>query len=737
MSGMKREMENSGFHVIWSEEKRIVVQRVPVLLTLLNTSGMLFCLQGMFREEMSYIPLVVMIVLAVAAAYFMGKNRKCLLIGIGFGAGLFGITQFVAGSYFFAGAADFLNRILAQYNYITGKTVDYFVVPQCNNMTVAYFCFMGWLAVILAGYLQQLTQRKHPIILFLCWMPVLAGGIYLQLTLDGILIAWAAASVTGAFAYGQTETKEDRVLAVAIIVVLAGLIGISGWYFRVVSYQPSERIEAMKKSMIKQVEHSRFGVPDYPEGDLEGNVNTSSETRLKVHLSSEARIYLKGYTGSIFEDSGWSLLEAKAYGKKYEGMIREYQYRLFHPLAQLSCYMEAAEQVEGAGIAGEKIDVTVENTSASQKYTYLPYGVSFESLTALNGIYQDVYVLSKGKEKQKQSYQVNVTKQDALIGYQGMQWLNDEADVNEETANYRMSEADYRKFVYKNYLAIEEEIESKWKKELSEVSFHLMDITKEVRDILLKWGEKESQWTPMEYATYGTLLYRYYGIPARYIEGYLAEGKGDLDITARNAHAWVEVYKDGVGWLPVDVTPGFYGEISAPEVLKQQQTTVNQGQKTEENVKKEEKKEESATHNVAWFRILFIALGILAAVILIVLLAFWIYYRRVWKRRQRELSEGDVVDRLRCLSSYLYELTRYLSMEEEALSAGVKNVLSVLWYSLTPEKILEETHVSEVETEVEVLQKQIWKKAGRIEKYLLRYWHHLEFPVMEKYKEQK
>ena len=53
-------------------------------------------------------------------------------------------------------------------------------------------------------------------------------------------------------------------------------------------------------------------------------------------------------------------------------------------------------------------------------------------------------------------------------------------------------------------------------------------------------------------------MYRALGIPARLVSGVLAETVADTPVEIRrlNEHAWVEVYIDGVGWLPVEVTPG-------------------------------------------------------------------------------------------------------------------------------------------------------------------------------------
>ena len=64
--------------------------------------------------------------------------------------------------------------------------------------------------------------------------------------------------------------------------------------------------------------------------------------------------------------------------------------------------------------------------------------------------------------------------------------------------------------------------------------------------------------TTYQYATVAALALRYYGIPARYVEGYTvktAEGEPE-NVDASAAGAWVEVYQDGVGWLPLALTPG-------------------------------------------------------------------------------------------------------------------------------------------------------------------------------------
>ena len=60
------------------------------------------------------------------------------------------------------------------------------------------------------------------------------------------------------------------------------------------------------------------------------------------------------------------------------------------------------------------------------------------------------------------------------------------------------------------------------------------------------------------YASAMAVMGRIAGLPTRYVEGYLAR-PGLEALTGENAHAWVEVYFKGVGWIPFDATGGTRG----------------------------------------------------------------------------------------------------------------------------------------------------------------------------------
>ena len=85
-------------------------------------------------------------------------------------------------------------------------------------------------------------------------------------------------------------------------------------------------------------------------------------------------------------------------------------------------------------------------------------------------------------------------------------------------------------------------------------------VTPEGEDFALYFLRSSRQGYCIHFATAATLMLRALDIPARFTSGFVATvekeaiGKA-IELTDRNAHAWVEVYYDAVGWLPLEVTP--------------------------------------------------------------------------------------------------------------------------------------------------------------------------------------
>ena len=80
------------------------------------------------------------------------------------------------------------------------------------------------------------------------------------------------------------------------------------------------------------------------------------------------------------------------------------------------------------------------------------------------------------------------------------------------------------------------------------------------------------------FAATATLMYRLYGIPARYVTGYKVEPSDFKEqtysgsfqkivpqavVTDESAHAWVEIFLEDYGWTPIEVTPASDGSTVA------------------------------------------------------------------------------------------------------------------------------------------------------------------------------
>ncbi len=76
----------------------------------------------------------------------------------------------------------------------------------------------------------------------------------------------------------------------------------------------------------------------------------------------------------------------------------------------------------------------------------------------------------------------------------------------------------------------------------------------------------------MHYASAAVMILRELGVPARYASGYVVNGSSFARagnnyravILDNRAHAWAEIYLEGIGWVPVEVTKGYSTLLPAP-----------------------------------------------------------------------------------------------------------------------------------------------------------------------------
>lgn len=103
----------------------------------------------------------------------------------------------------------------------------------------------------------------------------------------------------------------------------------------------------------------------------------------------------------------------------------------------------------------------------------------------------------------------------------------------------------------------------------------------------------------VQYAAAAVMMFRYYGIPSRYVEGYLltpetvkeAGTAETVTVSQKYAHAWPEIYLDGIGWIPVEVTPKYENVMGTP-YYETQETAVSNSSSSDQSLENDDKKKQ-------------------------------------------------------------------------------------------------------------------------------------------------
>lgn len=103
-----------------------------------------------------------------------------------------------------------------------------------------------------------------------------------------------------------------------------------------------------------------------------------------------------------------------------------------------------------------------------------------------------------------------------------------------------------------------------WMRENTSYNLELPELPKNIDPVEYFLGTSRQGYC-MHYASASVMILRELGVPARYVSGY-AVGSYRQDGTTKkyeavvkdsDGHAWVEIYLEGFGWIPVEVTKGY------------------------------------------------------------------------------------------------------------------------------------------------------------------------------------
>ena len=291
-----------------------------------------------------------------------------------------------------------------------------------------------------------------------------------------------------------------------------------------------------------------------------GPLNYTGRTVLRVLSDYSGWTYLRGSSLAVYEDGIWKALPDGTYKDYWSGQEPEVS-----PL-YLPATLRPTSRV---------YTITVDNIGATGACVYTPYFLRPQDANETGMLpVEDTYF---ARRQGQWSHTMTFADRDPMA--KG-------ADPAQSAA------LAYAEYVYDNYLDVPEDLRktleiytSMWYLQQG-VSLSYYEAVKSIRPYFLaeQFGtylgalcqyDANTPAAPagvdpvyyflteshrgycMHYASAVTLMLRASGIPARYVSGFAADIPSGrrVNIPDRAAHAWVEVWVDGFGWYPVEVTP--------------------------------------------------------------------------------------------------------------------------------------------------------------------------------------
>ena len=614
---------------------------------------------------------------------------------------LYGVLCFVFQDQITSGFYQTADRVIRRINQAYGGNLGSFGAAGTSPLYF-WLCVLFPVTGVLGGSLVK-NQRWLPVLAVLFPVAALtmaAGGrpgtLWLYLFVLMVLLLFTA---------GRNHLPGWKTAGMAVF--LAVVISVPSWYLarpllsapaaafsRTALRLQNHFLQSLWQILPKisggnlqlSLEGVGGGVEDGQLGAVDGYYFTGVNA-LKVTSDQmpQETVYLKGfigetYTGSSFVSENEENFQNATASWKTEGQSSTYVQNL--PFLRMLYYENYGGEQENAssGISGDvqttANTITVENLNANSQYTYVPYNAFLNDNYQIEGgdasvagqtVQDDIFSCYWRSDYQKvmesyrdgentdgvlnsleASYRSFCNTYDLQVPETGLEQLEEECKKTKEEEHWGESEMGVDRPDWDIAEEYEEIRQYVIRRLLSQCDYELdVDKLPEGQDFVETFLYDTREGYSMHFAAAATMMFRMFGVPARYVVGYVAQkelftldenGSYTAILEDDNAHAWVEIYEPFLGWVPVEVTPGMEAQVTEKE--EQDQESGAPSPEKKENSAEDSQEESAGFKLFSWFtgnlESIMIAVQILLAVLVVAFLV-----RKIKKERKKRLGIGE------------------------------------------------------------------------------------------------
>lgn len=354
----------------------------------------------------------------------------------------------------------------------------------------------------------------------------------------------------------------------------------------------------------------------------EPHYTESTVLRVKLQDRPTEDIYLRGFIGDTYNDGEWS---AKALSRsdeflKSDAVVNNVWDLGYNALAMYSGYsFEFSEDsmvgtsLEDSALMPVPMQIDYVGAGRLSKYAYLPYYTSIkrayleednqfsstQSDYAID-IHGDNYCQKPGNQLLLNTY-IDTSAKEKELYHELSKGANGSREMDEFFLSAVVDDYDgyaqYRNYAEKVYTALPENGLNQYKQYIKDhprSTKNILNVAQYIRNVLQKNASYSFELNPTpegedyaeyflfsqqkgyceHFATAGTLLFRGYGIPARYVTGYRVDAKDfkkdssggyTAEVRDSDSHAWSEVFVSNMGWIREEMTPAANVKRTKPQ----------------------------------------------------------------------------------------------------------------------------------------------------------------------------